>query len=140
MQNVGLLRVKRAGAQIILTDEIAHGKHAAVNIIHHGIAGGLAVQMRQTALAAKHMTYGTALGQVATLGHNQIGRRQLQRKGKLHLLVPWVIRRGNAHTALHKYHRPITAVAVGAGNIEHFGVLPVCRSAAGSIIGDAGAQ
>ena len=140
MQNVGPLRVKGAGFQVILADKLAQRQHAAVDVVHHGGTAGLAVQMRQAPPAAEHPADGAALGQVAALGHDQVGRRQLQRKRKLHLLIPRVIGGRNTHAALDKDHRPIPAVPAGAGDIEHFGMLPALGSAAGGIIGDAGAE
>ena len=46
MQNVGPLRVKGAGFQVILADKLAQRQHAAVDVVHHGGTAGLAVQMR----------------------------------------------------------------------------------------------
>ena len=140
MQNVGPLRVKGAGLQVILADKIAQRQHAAVDVVHHGGAGRLAVQVRQTAFAAKHAADGAALGQVSALGHDQVGRRQLQCQRELDLLVPRVIGRGNPGAPLQKDHRPVAAVAARAVDVEHLRMLPALGGAAGGIVGDTGAQ
>ena len=140
VQNVGPLRVKSAGLQVILADEIAQRQHAAVDVVHHGGTGRLAVQVRQTAFAAKHAADGAALGQVSALGHDQVGRRQLQCQRELNLLVPRVIGRGDPGAPLQKDHRPVAAVAARAVDVEHLRMLPALGGAAGGIVGDTGAQ
>lgn len=37
VQNVGPLRVKGTGLQVILADKIAQRQHAAVDVVHHGV-------------------------------------------------------------------------------------------------------
>ena len=116
-----MLAIRLLGFEIIVADELAQRQHAAVDIVHRVAAGGLAVQVRQASATAEHAADGAALGQVAALGHDQVGRRQLQRQRKLDLLVPRVVRRGNAKAALDEYKRPVAPRAARAGHIQHPG-------------------
>ena len=90
--------------------------------------------------AAIHTADGAALGQIAALADNQVGRGQFQCEGKLNFLIPGVIGGGDADTPLQKDHWPVAAVPAGARHVKHFGVLPALGSAAGDIIGHTGAQ
>ena len=97
------------------------------------------MQVGQAALAAKHAADGAALGQVATLSHDDIGRGQFQRQRELHFLVPRVVGGSNTHAPFQKDHGPIAAVAMGAGDVQHFGVLQALGGTAGGLIRHAGA-
>src|SRR5699024_10502606 len=106
VQDVGVLRGQRAVFQVVVADEPAQGQDAAVDGVHHGAAGRLPVQMRQAAAAAEHAADGAALGQVAALGHDQVGGGRLQRQRELYFLVPGVVGGVDAQAALCKDHRP----------------------------------
>ena len=140
MQNVGALVVNAAGGKVLAADELADGQHAAIDIIHDRGAVCLAVQVRQAAPAAIHTADGAALGQVAALADNQVGRGQFQCEGKLNFLIPGVIGGGDADAPFQKDHWPVAAVPAGARHVKHFGVLPALGSAAGDIVGHTGAQ
>ena len=140
VQDVGMLAVQLAGFEVIIADKLAQGQNTAVNGVHLMAAAGLAVQVGQATPLAEHFADGAALGQGAALRHNQVRRGQLQCKGKLNLLIPRVIRGGNAKAALQKHHGVIPAHAAGLGNVQHFGVLqPLCLGG-GFRVRDAGAQ
>ena len=133
VQDIGPLAVQRACAQVIVTDEFAQCQNPAVDLIHCVAAG-------QAAVAAEHPADRAALGQGAALGHNQIRRGQFQRKRKLYLLVPGVIRRGNAKATLNENQRPVPPRALGPGDVKHLGVAKIAGLGHGLRVRDAGAK
>ena len=140
VQNIGVAAVERTRLQIIIPDKFTQCQDAAVDGIHLVAAGGLTMKMRQTPPLAEHPADCAALGQRAALRHNEVRRRQFERKRKLNLLIPWIIRGRHAETPLHKDHRPVPPHTFGPGNIEHFGMTQLLRLSNGLRVRDTCAE